>query len=89
MRVLAERSDVRVRWVCDLDPGRLGVMARRYPGVGVTRELDVVLGDPAVEAVLLATPVFSHHALARRCLEADNNAFVEKPWRPRASLRGI
>ena len=88
VRVLAERSDVRVRWVCDLDPGRLGVMARRYPGVGVTRELDVVLADPAVEAVLLATPVFTHHALARRCLEADKHAFVEKPLASSSELAG-
>ncbi|MGN6170238.1 MAG: Gfo/Idh/MocA family protein [Solirubrobacteraceae bacterium] len=88
VRVLAERTDVQVRWICDLDPGRLAVIARRYPAIGVTGELDVVLADPEVEAVLLATPVFTHHALARRCLEAGKHSFVEKPLAPSSELAG-
>ena len=32
--------------------------------------------------MLLATPVFTHYDLARRCLEADKHTFVEKPLAP-------
>jgi len=41
-----------------------------------------VLDDPEVEAVIIATPVFTHHELALRCLEAGKHTFVEKPLAP-------
>jgi predicted dehydrogenase len=79
LRVLIERTDVRVRWMCDRDPERLEWLGRRYPAVAKTTNLDEVLADQGVDAVLLATPVNSHHALAMRCLEAGKHVFVEKP----------
>jgi len=79
LRVLVERTDVDVRWMCDSDPTRLARLARRYPGVSPTLDLDAVLEDPEVDGVLLATPVFTHYDLARRCLEADKHTLVEKP----------
>jgi len=82
LRVLIERPGVEVRWICELDRGRLEHFGRRYPGVQVTTELDQVLDDPAVNAVLLATPVFTHYDLGRRCLEAGKHAFIEKPLAP-------
>ena len=37
LRVLVERTDVEVRWICDRDPSRLERFARRYPSVQVDR----------------------------------------------------
>ncbi len=82
LRVLIERADVDVRWICDTDPLRLARFARRYPSVTATDDLDDVLDDPEVDGVLLATPVFTHYDLARRCLEAGKGTFVEKPLAP-------
>lgn len=82
LRVLIERGDVKTRWICDTNPSRLGRFGRRYPSVLLTQELDDVLDDPEVDAVLLATPVFTHFELARRCLEAGKHTFVEKPLAP-------
>jgi predicted dehydrogenase len=79
LRVLVERTDVHVRWICDLDPVRLAQVARRYPGLQETSDLEAVLQDPRVDAILLSTPVFTHYELARRCLEAGKHTFVEKP----------
>jgi predicted dehydrogenase len=79
VRVLVERTDVEVRWICDADPSRLHGLTRRYPGVRSTSELDDVLNDPLVDGVLLATPVHTHYDLAWRCLEAGKHTFVEKP----------
>jgi predicted dehydrogenase len=84
LRVLLERPGVEVRWLCELDRGRLDRFGRRYPSVQLTTELDEVLDDPEVDAVLLATPVFTHYDLGRRCLEAGKHAFVEKPLAPSA-----
>jgi scyllo-inositol 2-dehydrogenase (NAD+) len=39
----------------------------------------VLLGDPAVEAVIIATPHATHGDLARAALRAGRHVFVEKP----------
>jgi predicted dehydrogenase len=82
LRVLFDRTDVEVRWICDRDPSRLDRFARRYPGVRVSDDLDRLLDDPALDAILLATPVFTHYELAWRCLDAGKHCFVEKPLAP-------
>jgi predicted dehydrogenase len=82
VRVLADRTDVEVAWLCDQDPARVAQLGRRYPGVRTTTELDNVLSDPAVDAVVVATPVFTHYELGRRCLEAGKHVLVEKPLAP-------
>ncbi len=82
MRVLFDRPDVEVGWICDLDPSRLERFARRYPGVELSTDLDRLLDDPALDAIFLATPVFTHYELALRCLQAGKHCFVEKPLAP-------
>jgi predicted dehydrogenase len=41
--------------------------------------LDELLGDPGLDAIVLATPVPTHAALACRVLAAGKHCFVEKP----------
>jgi predicted dehydrogenase len=82
LRVLIEMPGVEVRWVCDLDETRLERYQRRYPSVTATRRFEDVLDDPDVDAVVIATPVFTHHYLASRALEAGKHTFVEKPLAP-------
>jgi predicted dehydrogenase len=82
LRVLFERSDVEVGWICDTDISRLERFGRRYPGVGLADDIDQVLTDPDVDSVFLATPVFTHYDLARECLQAGKHTFVEKPLAP-------
>ncbi len=79
VRVLFERTDVNVRWLCDRDEERLDALARRYPSVMQTLDIDDVLEDPDVDGVVLATPVHTHYDLGRRCMEANKHVFVEKP----------
>ncbi len=38
-----------------------------------------MLADPELEAVVIATPVPTHYALAKQALEAGKHVFVEKP----------
>ena len=82
LRVLIEHTDVDVRWACDTDRARLDRLTRRYPAVRLTDDLNEVLSDPELDGVLLATPVFTHFVLAKQCLEAGKNVFVEKPLAP-------
>jgi len=71
-------------WLCDLDDGLRERFAARYPNARVTADLDEVLADDRVDAVVVATPVPTHHALAKRALEAGKHVLVEKPPAMRA-----
>jgi len=86
LRVLVEDGDLSVRWICDLDSERLARYSRRYPGIRTTSALDDVLGDAEVDAVVIATPVFTHVDLCTRSLWADKHTFVEKPLATSAAL---
>ncbi|KKC38850.1 oxidoreductase [Devosia epidermidihirudinis] len=79
VRNLAEIPSVDLRWVCDLQTERLGRLRQRYPAVNITEEFELVLNDPKVDAVAIATPVSSHFALAMQALKAGKSVFVEKP----------
>lgn len=85
LRVLSEDTGAAVKWICDLDEDRLRQLRRRYPFVAATRDLDEVLADPEVDAVFLATPVFTHFDLCAASLAAGKHTFVEKPLAPSAS----
>src|SRR5512135_1965143 len=49
---------------CDFSRPRLDHIESRYPSVVVTEELDRVLDDPLVDAVVVATPVNTHFEIA-------------------------
>jgi predicted dehydrogenase len=66
-------------WICDSDTEALERVGARFPGARLTGELDETLEDPALDAVVLATPVPTHARLAVRALEAGKHCFVEKP----------
>jgi predicted dehydrogenase len=79
VRAAAELEDTEIHTLCDSDAERLAQQARRYPQARMTQDFDSVLADDEVDAILLATPISTHYALARRCLEAGKHVFVEKP----------
>jgi predicted dehydrogenase len=79
VRAAFEVEGMEVTHVCDLDEARLQRLERRYPGTTATQELDEILEDASVDAVLIATPVFTHHPLASRSLRAGKHTLVEKP----------
>src|SRR3954470_15552448 len=79
LRALFELPDVEVSYICDLDPERLERFSRRYPSARPTRDFENLLADPHVDAIVNATPVFTHFGLASRALQAGKHVFVEKP----------
>lgn len=79
VRVLHEIDCADVVTVCDVDAGALRKIGRRYPGMHQTTQIDDVLSDGAIDAVVIATPVRTHFDLARASLEVGKHVFVEKP----------
>jgi len=69
----------QLKYMCDSDPRRLTHLRSLYPEVQVEADLAMVLNDPAVDAVAIATPVRHHYAMARASLLAGKHTFIEKP----------
>jgi predicted dehydrogenase len=65
--------------VCDLRRDALEAIGRRYPAVATTTSYADVLADERVDAVVIATPVSTHHGLAAAAFGAGKHVFVEKP----------
>ena len=82
LRALVEQSGVDVSYICDLDEERLAIAGRRFPGATPTSCYEQLLDDPRLDAVLIATPVFTHFELAASALLAGKHTFVEKPLAP-------
>src|SRR5439155_634606 len=78
-RVLAQSKRFKLTWVSDLNQVTLERARRVAPTARLATDPDQPLSDPAVEAVVIATPVASHAAVALRALEAGKHVFVEKP----------
>jgi predicted dehydrogenase len=79
LRVLADDPGVRLSWICDVDETRLARFHHRYPQAAETTDLQNLLDDDGLDAVVIATPVFSHYELCARSLRAAKHTFVEKP----------
>jgi predicted dehydrogenase len=78
-RNFSQMPEAELVWCCDADPQRHAKFAAQFPESRFTTELDDLLADDALEAVVVATPVPTHHAVARRVLDAGKHVFVEKP----------
>lgn len=88
LRGLIEQPGVDVSYICDLDERRLSSAARRYPTATPTTCYEDLLDDPQLDAIVVATPVFTHFELASAALRAGKHTFVEKPLAPSAVEAG-
>lgn len=84
-RNVADSPDLRLQALCDQDPAQLQFLAQRHPQVQTAHELDAILRDDAVEAVIFATPPHTHYELVKRALQHDKHVLVEKPLATRLS----
>ena len=66
-------------YCCDLDEANLAKAHSLYPETVVTDDLERLLSDETLDAVVVATSVPTHYALGKRVLDAGKHAFIEKP----------
>jgi predicted dehydrogenase len=69
--------------ISDMRQNRLDEMKGLYQDIQTTRDYHDLFHD-SVDAVVIATPVHSHYALAKEALEAGKHVFVEKPLASRS-----
>jgi predicted dehydrogenase len=79
VRNLFELPETDILSVCDLDEAALAKITRRYPMITPTTRFEDLLADDRIGAIVIATPVSTHHPLASAALRAGKHVFVEKP----------
>jgi predicted dehydrogenase len=72
-------GQTELRWICDPDDAARARWLPQFPGTQATAELEDLLSDDSLDAVIIATPVPLHADLAVKVLEAGKHCFVEKP----------
>ena len=79
VRNFAATPNTLVHTVADLRPERLALVSKAYPSIQVTSDIDSLWSNPEIDAVIIATPVFTHFELARKALKAGKHVLLEKP----------
>jgi predicted dehydrogenase len=72
-------AEAELAWLCDASEAARERWAPQFPDARLTGELDDLLNDESLDAIVLATHVPSHPELAERVLRAGKHCFVEKP----------
>ena len=79
VRNLFEVSEAQVVAVSDMNADRLKLVKNRYPSIEVFSDFDQMLKHPKIDAIAIATPVFTHYELALQALQHGKHVMVEKP----------
>jgi predicted dehydrogenase len=78
-RNLAAIAGCELAWLCDASEQARERLAPSFPAARTTGELEELLRDPTLDAIVLATPVPTHAELALAVAQAGKHCFVEKP----------
>ncbi|WP_031515095.1 Gfo/Idh/MocA family protein [Desulfofalx alkaliphila] len=79
LRTLTKIKGANLLYVCDKNLATLEAVAQRHPRVITTDNYKLILRDPKVQAVIVATPAVTHYSIAADCLANDKAVLVEKP----------
>ncbi|MBF0493901.1 MAG: Gfo/Idh/MocA family oxidoreductase [Candidatus Omnitrophica bacterium] len=79
VRNFVSNEKCSVKMVADKNPERLKLVKKLYPSVNAVSGEDKIIGNPGIDAVIIATPISTHYALAKKALLAGKHVLVEKP----------
>ena len=74
-----EIPEANLRYLCDLDQGKLDAAQLQFKPENATTQFDDLLVDEYLEAIVIATDASSHYELSKRALLAGKDVYVEKP----------
>src|SRR5262245_30692910 len=79
IRNFRQLPDCNLKLMCDTSESRLSHLKSLYPEVEGHKDFAHLLNDAGLDAVIIATPVRSHYAMAKASLLAGKHTFIEKP----------
>ncbi len=68
-----------VKYICDKDKNQLDKISSKYSNITSLTNPEQIFDDATIDAVVIATPVFSHFELAKKSLLSNKHTWVEKP----------
>jgi len=78
-RCVAETDGCNLAAVVDQSSTALSRAGKRHPSAKLSESWAEVLADPAIDAVMIATPVDTHYEIGLAALNAGKHVLVEKP----------
>jgi len=78
-RNLAAIPGCEVAWLCDASEPARARLSASLPAARQSADIEDLLCDPDLDAIVLATPVPTHAELATAVVRAGKHCFVEKP----------
>lgn len=85
VRNFATGARTKVVAIADANPNRRQLAQSHYPHIKVVADAAALIADPDVDAVVVATPIFTHYDLAKAAIQAGKHVLVEKPLAPSAA----
>ncbi len=79
VRVLGAEPRCELTLVVEPDRTKHATVAALAPQARIVESADAALGDPDIDAVVIATPASTHVELALAALAADKHVLIEKP----------
>lgn len=76
---MALTSNSRIVHCMDVNKELAGDLAKKYSAPKFTGNVDELLADKAVEAVIISTPHFLHEPLTLKAVQAGKHVLTEKP----------
>ena len=80
IRNFSQIQDCNMKTCCDLDQKKLDRIKSLFPEIHTSQQIDDILNDPTIEGVAIATPVYTHFDLAKKCLVNGKSVLIEKPF---------
>ena len=79
-RIVAEDlSGATLQVICDMDQARARSVADAIGAADISNEPEAVIGRADVDAVIVASPDFTHAPLSKACIAAGKPVLCEKP----------
>ncbi len=79
VRNLIANDRCKLTKVCEISKDRREFIKNLYPSLYTTKNIDEILNDSNIDAVIIATPVSTHYDLTVKALNANKHVLVEKP----------
>lgn len=79
VRNFEAHPQAQVHTVVDTRPERLQQLQQQYPHIQTSTQALATIHHPNIDAVVIATPVFTHFELAQAALAAGKHVLLEKP----------
>jgi len=79
VRNFANINDVNLKVVVDARPERAVILSKLCPTAVFACDANEIINDPEIDAIIIATPVFTHYLLALKALQNNKHVLIEKP----------